>query len=164
METRAGEIWGFDFLAANLATPEFLIVVLGLLLMMGILGFWLSLEQARAYAVQRMFGRPVSAIVARDFRRTGRALLLTAGVVTGSWLVVLAFYNRWAFLDLFAVVALACVGLLVAASTAGRMVGAVLVSRVRLVRALKGELLTWQALTIAYLARALISAWSSPSG
>lgn len=127
-------------------------ITIGLIALAVLSGFAV-LAQAKRYGVQRMHGRGFSGILLDDAAATLRFLAPLAAATVIAVVGTLYFYNGWRqILDYLQLMALLW-GVGLAVIVAAHLIALVLVFRVPIVRALKGEFSSGPSLVIAYLAR-----------
>ncbi|MEW2451325.1 hypothetical protein AB0896_27835 [Streptomyces parvulus] len=111
------------------------------------------LLSAKAYGVLRLQGHSLWDVLARDLRQLAGFWAAAVCAVAAVTLAFLGYYNGLAWLGLFASVAVALAGPLVLLVLATHAAALVLISKVALPRALKGELPGRAALVATYLVR-----------
>ncbi|MFE9770740.1 bacteriocin-associated integral membrane family protein [Streptomyces sp. NPDC005931] len=111
------------------------------------------LLNTKTYGILRMQGMSLPGILLRDLRGLVVFWLASAGTVAVTSLVVLGFYNGFAWLGLFAAVAAVVAALLTVLVVATHAAVLSLTFRVGILRALKGELPSRAASVSVYLVR-----------
>lgn len=129
--------------------PAFLVTALGVMLTVGAS----VLLSAKGYGVLRLQGWSVLSMFGRDLRRLGAFGLIAAASVAAVTLVVLGLYNGFARLGLFAMVAGGLAAVLSILALITHLGALVLVTRIGVLRGLKGEVAPGPAMAGAYLVR-----------